>query len=77
MSKILKIHGLQIFDSRGIPTVSCKIILEDGTSAISMAPSGASTGSKEALELRDNADQYNGKGVSKAIDNINLSLIHI
>jgi enolase len=71
MSKILKIHGLQIFDSRGIPTVSCKIILEDGTSAISMAPSGASTGSKEALELRDNADQYNGKGVSKAIDNIN------
>ena len=71
MSKILKIHGLQIFDSRGIPTVSCKIILENGTSAISMAPSGASTGSKEALELRDNADQYNGKGVSKAIDNIN------
>ena len=71
MSKILKIHGLQIFDSRGIPTVSCKIILEDGTSAISMAPSGASTGSKEALELRDNADEYNGKGVSKAIDNIN------
>ena len=71
MSKILKIHGLQIFDSRGIPTVSCKIILEDGTSAISMAPSGASTGSKEALELRDNADQYNGKGVSKAIENIN------
>ena len=71
MSKILKIHGLQIFDSRGIPTVSCKIILEDGTSAISMAPSGASTGSKEALELRDNGDQYNGKGVSKAIDNIN------
>ena len=71
MSKILKIYGLQIFDSRGIPTVSCKIILENGTSAISMAPSGASTGSKEALELRDNADQYNGKGVSKAIDNIN------
>ena len=71
MSKILKIHGLQIFDSRGIPTVSCKIILENGTTAISMAPSGASTGSKEALELRDNADQYNGKGVSKAIDNIN------
>ena len=71
MSKILKIYGLQIFDSSGIPTVSCKIILENGPSAISMAPSGASTGSKEALELRDNADQYNGKGVSKAIDNIN------
>ena len=71
MSKILKVHGLQVFDSRGIPTVSCKITLENGLSAISMAPSGASTGSKEALELRDNEDQYNGKGVFKAIDNIN------
>ena len=71
MSKIAKVHGLQIFDSRGIPTVSCKIILENGVSAISMAPSGASTGSKEALELRDGNNEYNGKGVSKAIDNIN------
>ena len=41
MSKILKVHGLQVFDSRGIPTVSCKITLENGLSAISMAPSGA------------------------------------
>ena len=71
MSKILKVHGLQVFDSRGIPTVSCKITLENGLSAISMAPSGASTGSKEALELRDNEERYAGKGVSKAIENIN------
>ena len=71
MSKILKVHGLQIFDSRGIPTVSCKITLENGLSAISLAPSGASTGSKEALELRDGEERYGGKGVFKAIENIN------
>ena len=71
MSKILKVHGLQVFDSRGIPTVSCKITLENGLSAISMAPSGASTGSKEALELRDSEESYAGKGVFKAIENIN------
>ena len=71
MSKILKVHGLQVFDSRGIPTVSCKVTLENGLSAISMAPSGASTGSKEALELRDSEERYAGKGVFKAIENIN------
>ena len=71
MSKILKVHGLQVFDSRGIPTVSCKITLENGLSAISLAPSGASTGSKEALELRDGEERYDGKGVFKAIENIN------
>ena len=71
MSKILKVHGLQVFDSRGIPTVSCKITLENGLSATSMAPSGASTGSKEALELRDSEESYAGKGVFKAIENIN------
>ncbi len=71
MSKILKVHGLKVFDSRGIPTVSCKITLENGLSATSMAPSGASTGSKEALELRDSEESYAGKGVFKAIENIN------
>ena len=71
MSKILKVHGLQVFDSRGIPTVSCKITLENGLSAISLAPSGASTGSKEALELRDGEEGYGGKGVFKAIESIN------
>ena len=71
MSKILKVRGLQVFDSRGIPTVSCKITLENGLSAISLAPSGASTGSKEAHELRDGEERYGGKGVFKAIENIN------
>ena len=54
MSKISDIHAIQVFDSRGIPTISCKITLDDGVTAFSMVPSGASTGSKEALELRDN-----------------------
>ena len=71
MSKILKVRGLQVFDSRGIPTVSCKITLENGLSAISLAPSGASTGSKEAHELRDGEQRYGGKGVFKAIESIN------
>ena len=69
--KIKDIKARQVFDSRGIPTVSCKITLENGLSAISMAPSGASTGSKEALELRDSEESYAGKGVFKAIENIN------
>ena len=84
MSKILKIHGLQIFDSRGIPTVSCKIILEDGTSAISMAPSGASTGSKEALELRDKIEQSammlgfpEGTNMSEVFDTMDETLIQV
>ena len=71
MSKILKVRGLQVFDSRGIPTVSCKITLENGLSAISLAPSGASKGSKEAHELRDGEERYGGKGVFKAIESIN------
>ena len=53
MSRISKVKAIQVFDSRGIPTISCKITLEDGTFAQSMVPSGASTGSKEAIELRD------------------------
>ena len=71
MSKISDIHAIQVFDSRGIPTISCKITLDDGVSALSMVPSGASTGTKEALELRDNDKNYNGKGVLKAVSNIN------
>ena len=49
MQKIALINAIQVFDSRGVPTIACKIILEDGTSASAMVPSGASTGSKEAL----------------------------
>ena len=73
MSQIKSIQAIQILDSRGYPTVACKVATEEH-SAISMVPSGASTGSKEALELRDNNNEYCGKGVSKAVDNINSKI---
>ena len=70
MPIIHSIKAIQVIDSRGTPTVSCKVILENGISAISMVPSGASTGSREALELRDGDAAYMGKGVNKAVTNI-------
>ncbi|MDE5860772.1 MAG: phosphopyruvate hydratase [Ruminococcus sp.] len=70
--KIEKITGREILDSRGNPTVEAEVFLSDGTSGRGTAPSGASTGEYEALELRDgNKNRYNGKGVSKAVENIN------
>ena len=71
MSKIVQVKAIQIFDSRGTPTISCKVILDNGMEGIAMVPSGASTGSKEALELRDNEIKYHGKGVLNAVDHIN------
>ncbi|HIC18910.1 TPA: phosphopyruvate hydratase, partial [Candidatus Poribacteria bacterium] len=72
MSNIVKIHGREILDSRGNPTVEVDVILESGALGRAAVPSGASTGKHEAVELRDeNADRYLGKGVSKAIQNIN------
>ena len=73
MSKIKSIQAIQELDSRGYPTVACKVATE-AHSAISMVPSGASTGSKEALELRDSDSNYHGKGVLNAISNINNKL---
>ena len=70
MSIISSIQAIQVIDSRGTPTVSCKIVLENGLNATAMVPSGASTGSREALELRDGSDSFMGKGVTKAITNI-------
>ena len=70
MSVIRSIQAIQIIDSRGTPTVSCKVTLENGICATSMVPSGASTGSREALELRDGSAAYFGKGVNKAVENI-------
>lgn len=67
---IEEITARQIFDSRGNPTVEAQITLSDGTRAIGCAPSGASTGDFEALELRDNDNQYCGKGVLKAVANV-------
>ena len=74
MAKISDVNAIQVFDSRGVPTISCKITLDNGISASSMVPSGASTGSKEALELRDNEDGYHGKGVLKAVTNVKNKL---
>lgn len=69
---IEKVHGREILDSRGNPTVEVEITLESGVIGRASVPSGASTGENEALELRDgNKKRYNGKGVTKAIDNVN------
>jgi len=69
---IVKVIGREIIDSRGNPTVEAEVFLSDGTSASGASPSGASTGIFEALELRDGDKQkYGGKGVSKAVQNIN------
>ncbi|GAA0873495.1 phosphopyruvate hydratase [Gangjinia marincola] len=71
MSIILNIHARQIFDSRGNPTVEVDVITETGTIGRAAVPSGASTGEHEAVELRDGGDDYMGKGVSKAVENVN------
>ena len=68
---IREIRGMEIIDSRGNPTVSCSVVLDDGTVGVASVPSGASTGVVEAVELRDKGDRYNGKGVSTAVSNIN------
>ena len=72
MSKIVEIRAREILDSRGNPTVEADVILESGAAGFACAPSGASTGSREALELRDgDKARYLGKGVLKAVDIIN------
>ncbi|MEG0826617.1 MAG: phosphopyruvate hydratase [Bacilli bacterium] len=74
MSKIKNIIGREILDSRGNPTVEVDVILESGIIGRASVPSGASTGEREALELRDNDSRYLGKGVLKAVNNINTIL---
>lgn len=71
MSKIQFVKARWILDSRGNPTVEADVTLEDGSFGRAAVPSGASTGAAEALELRDGGDQFMGKGVSKAVANIN------
>jgi enolase 1/2/3 len=69
--KIKSLDALEILDSRGNPTVEVDIVLEDGTQARAMVPSGASTGEREATELRDgDKKRYGGKGVKKAVENV-------
>ena len=72
MSKIKKVKGRQVFDSRGNPTVEAEVFSENGNSASAIVPSGASTGTHEAFELRDKDNKkYLGKSVLKAVENIN------
>ena len=70
-SKIKSITAREILDSRGLPTVKCEVMLENGACASAAVPSGASTGEYEAVELRDKDARYMGKGVKKAVSNVN------
>jgi enolase len=74
MSDIIDITGRQIFDSRGNPTIEVDVILSDGSFGRAAVPSGASTGVHEAVELRDGGDRYMGKGVEKAVENVNTEI---
>src|SRR5210317_1727692 len=71
MSIILDIHARQIFDSRGNPTVEVDVVTDNGVLGRAAVPSGASTGEHEAVELRDGGNDYMGKGVSNAVENVN------
>ena len=72
LMKIQNVIGREILDSRGNPTVEVDVILENGIVGRAAVPSGASTGEREALELRDNdSSRYLGKGVLKAVENVN------
>ena len=75
MAKIVNVHGREVLDSRGNPTVEVEVLLEDGTKSRAIVPSGASTGESEALELRDgDKSRFGGKGVLKAVENVNNKL---
>lgn len=68
------VTAIEVLDSRGNPTVKATVALSDGTVASAIVPSGASTGKREALELRDGGDRYCGKGVLKAVENVNSQI---
>ena len=74
MSIIINIHARQILDSRGNPTVEVDVVTENGVLGRAAVPSGASTGEHEAVELRDGGDSFMGKGVGKAVNNVNAVL---
>ncbi|WP_305072916.1 phosphopyruvate hydratase [Propionivibrio sp.] len=75
MSSVVDVVAREILDSRGNPTVECDVLLESGVMGRAAVPSGASTGSREAIELRDgDATRYNGKGVTQAVENVNTEI---
>ncbi len=77
MSTIESVHGRQILDSRGNPTVEVEVVLESGARGLAAVPSGASTGEYEAVELRDGGDEYGGKAVGKAVSHVNGELAEL
>src|SRR5690606_33564652 len=74
MSTIVDIHGREVLDSRGNPTVEVEVTLESGARGSVIVPSNASTGQHEAVELRDGGSRYGGKGVLKAVENVNTEI---
>jgi enolase len=74
MATIESIHGRQVLDSRGNPTVEVEVVLESGARGLAAIPSGASTGKYEAVELRDDGDEYGGKAVTKAVSHVNRDI---
>ncbi|HEY2006728.1 MAG TPA: phosphopyruvate hydratase, partial [Solirubrobacteraceae bacterium] len=74
MSQIEHVHARQILDSRGNPTVEVELSLQSGAWGRAAVPSGASTGEFEATELRDGGDEWMGKGVTKAVENVNTEI---
>src|SRR6266487_1177174 len=73
--KITKIKAREVLDSRGNPTVEAEVFLNETVTGRAIVPSGASTGEREAVELRDNdAKRYNGKGVMQAVNNVNITI---
>ena len=78
MTSIADIRAFEVLDSRGNPTVQADVILDSGVVGTACSPSGASTGSREALELRDgDKNRYLGKGVLTAVNNINTTIKHL
>ena len=77
MSEIEKVHGRQILDSRGNPTVEVDVLLRSGAAGRAGVPSGASTGEFEAVELRDGGEAWGGKGVSRAVANVNGEIAEV
>src|SRR4051794_24945129 len=71
MATIENVHGRQVLDSRGNPTVEVEVVLDSGARGLAAVPSGASTGEFEAVERRDGGDEWGGKGVGKAVSHVN------
>jgi enolase len=76
MSSIIDLTGRQVFDSRGNPTVEVDVVLDDGSFGRAIVPSGASTGAHEAVELRDGGTAFLGKGVTRAVENVNTEIFN-